>query len=253
MMIVLIDIGNSSIAIGISKSGDSINKIYRINTEKTRSADEYAITLSRLLNGKVDRAIIASVVPELNDVFREYFQNEHEVVPLFLQSGVKTGIKILTDTPREVGADLIANAIAATNIYDSTCLIIDLGTATTFTYVENKNLRGVVIATGLTTSRNALVSKTSLLPQVELEPPQKLLGTNSHDSIKSGLVYGHASLVDGMIVRIKEYINKPDLKVIMTGGHARIIHPHCREKMLFDDALILKGLLLLDKFNPPGK
>ena len=248
-MIVTIDIGNSTIAIGTSENGDSLKKVYRINTEKTRSADEYAITLSRLLGMKIERAIIASVVPELNDVFREYFQNEHQIIPLFLQAGVKTGIKILTDTPREVGADLIANAIAATAIYDPTCLIIDLGTATTFTYVENRNLRGVVITTGLTTSRNALITKTSLLPQVELEAPTKLIGTNSTDSIKSGLIYGHASMIDGMIERIRENVKKPDLKAIITGGHARIIFPHCREKLVFDDTLILKGLLMLDNLN----
>ncbi|NLZ61202.1 MAG: type III pantothenate kinase [Acholeplasmataceae bacterium] len=249
MMIILIDIGNSTIAIGISESGESLNKTYRINTEKTRSADEYAITLSQLISGVCERAIIASVVPELNNAFREYFQKKHGITPLFLQAGVKTGIKILTDTPREVGADLIANAIGATTLYDDTCLIIDLGTATTFTYVENKNLRGVVITTGLMTSRNALISKTSLLPQVELEPPSKLIGTNSSDSIKSGLIYGHAALIDGMVERIKDNVGNPDLKVIITGGHAQIIYKHCRGDLIFDDQLILKGLLVLDKLN----
>ncbi|MCF7923724.1 MAG: type III pantothenate kinase [Candidatus Izimaplasma sp.] len=247
-MKIAIDIGNTTIAIGLSNTGEEINKLYRINTDKTRSADEYTIILNDYIDD-CNEAIIASVVPELNEVFRDYFLSRYNIKPLFVGQGVKTGIQINSDNPKEVGADLIGNSVAATNIYSQTCLIIDLGTATTFTYIEDKILKGVAIATGLTTSKDALFSKTSLLPQVELQAPKNTLGKNSVDAFKSGLIYGHASMVDGMVGRIKTEINNQDLKVIMTGGHARFIHSLCHQDIIRDDLLILKGLLIILKKN----
>jgi type III pantothenate kinase len=249
-MLVLIDIGNTTVNIGLSRNHAAIDKIYKINTEKNKSSDEYAMTLNLLFKDlPVSHVIVSSVVPELNDVFREYFQNWFDLTPMFLGQGLKTGIKILSDNPREVGSDLIANVVAATELYAKTCLVVDLGTATTFTYVENQSLKGVIIATGLTTSRNALISKTSLLPQVELELPNKLIGTTSAESIKSGLVYGHASMIDGIIGRVKRQVNSPDLPVVLTGGHARLIHPLCEQPMILDEKLILTGLLLIFQKN----
>lgn len=247
-MIALIDIGNTSIAIGVSFQGESIDLVYRMNTEKSKSSDEYAITLNQFMHD-VDKAIISSVVPELNDVFREYLMKQFHIQPIFLGFGVKTGIRIMTDNPKEVGSDIIANAVAATELYDKTCLVVDLGTATTFSYIEESNLKGVIIAPGLTTSRNALITKTSLLPQVDLDVPTKLLGTNSTDSIKSGLVFGHASMIDGMIMRIKKKLHNDTLKVVLTGGHARLVRPIVNELMTQDDLLILKGLLIVHKRN----
>lgn len=247
-MRVVIDIGNTTIAIGLSENGDDISKVYRINTDKNKSYDEYSFILRNFIPA-CKAAIISSVVPELNDVFREFFIHNCDITPLFLGRGVKTGIQINADNPKEVGADLIANSVGATTLYDETCLIIDLGTATTFTYLENKVLKGVIISTGLTTSKNALISKASLLPQIELEPPKKLLGTNSSDSIKSGLLYGHASMIDGLIQRIKALLNEPNLTTVITGGHSRIVHPLCSEKIILDRTLILKGLLILLKKN----
>ncbi|MBN2541195.1 MAG: type III pantothenate kinase [Bacilli bacterium] len=243
-MNTVIDIGNTTIAIGLSKDGKTIDKVYRLNTEKNRSYDEYGVLLKDFIP-TCSAAMISSVVPELNEVFREYFENHCGVTPLFLGQGVKTGIQIMSDNPKEVGADLIGNTVAATSLYDETCLIIDLGTATTFTYVEKKILKGVIISTGLTTSKDALINKASLLPQIELTPPKKLLGTNSADCIKSGLLYGHASMIDGMIRRIKEEVHNQDLTVILTGGHAKIVYPLTQEKMIKDEILILKGLLLV--------
>lgn len=247
-MIILIDIGNSTIAIGTSKDGTSLGKVYRLSTEKAKSADEYALTLKEMIR-EPDRVVISSVVPELNEVFRDFFRDYHDLEPLFLGAGVKTGIKIQADNPKEVGADLIANSVGAVNHYDPDCLIIDLGTATTFTYLENKTIKGVIITPGLTTSRDALVMKTSLLPQVELEQPKHLLGKNSVDCIKSGLMYGHASMIDGFVRRIKQDVGKPDLSVVLTGGHAHLIHPLCEETIALDQRLILKGLLRISELN----
>lgn len=247
-MLALIDIGNTTISIGLSKTREKIDHILRINTAKAILADEYAFLLNQSLKGTTE-AVISSVVPELNDVFKEFFQNWLDITPVFLGQGLKTGIKIMTDNPKEVGTDLIANIVAATEQYGKTCIVIDLGTATTFSYVENATFKGCIIAPGVTTSKNALISKTSLLPQVELEPPTKLLGTNSADSVKAGLIYGHASMIDGMIRRIFQQIGSSDLPVIITGGHAKMIAPHCNEKMIIDEGLILKGLLLVYKKN----
>lgn len=243
-MKIAIDIGNTTIAIGLSKTGELVDKIYRINTEKNKSSDEYSLVLKGLIT-ECESVIISSVVPELNEVFRDYFQEYFNIDAIFVGTGTKTGIKINSDNPKEVGADLIANSVGATNIYSETCLVIDLGTATTFTYLENKVLKGVVIATGLTTSKNALVSQTSLLPQVELQAPKKVLGTNSVDCIKSGLVYGHASMIDGMVKRIKQETKRNDLIVIITGGHSKIVYPYLDEQITKDESLILKGLLII--------
>ncbi len=247
-MKIAIDIGNTTIAIGLSKTGEEIDKIYRINTDKSRSTDEYMIILNDYIN-ECNEAIIASVVPELNEVFRDYFLSKFSIKPLFVGQGIKTGIQINSDNPKEVGADLIGNSVGATSVYNKTCLIIDLGTATTFTYIQNKTLKGVAIATGLTTSKDALFSKTSLLPQVELQAPKNTLGKNSVDAFKSGLIYGHAAMVDGMIKRISDEVKNEDLTVIMTGGHARFIHSLCHQEIIRDDLLILKGLLIILKKN----
>lgn len=247
-MLALIDIGNTTIAIGLTTDYQQIQKVLKINTEKNKSSDEYALILDGMLRD-IDAAMISSVVPELNDTFREYFVARFGFQPLFLGAGIKTGIKVNSDNPKEVGADLIANAVSATVNYGKTVLVVDLGTATTFTYVENLTIRGVAIATGLTTSKNALISKTSLLPQIELEAPTKLLGTNSVDSIKSGIVFGHASMIDGMIRRIKKNLKNNELSVIMTGGHAKIVAPLCEEAVVVDDLLIIKGLLVIFGLN----
>lgn len=241
-MIIVIDIGNTTITIGLSSDGETVQKVVRLNTEKNKSMDEYSVYLNQFITS-VDEVIISSVVPEINEVFQTYFEEHFNVTPKFVGSGIKTGIKIITDNPREVGGDIITNVVAATALHNDTCLVVDLGTATTFTYVEKCALKGVVIAPGLTTSRNALITKTSLLPQVELTSPTKILGTNSSDSIKSGLVYGHASMIDGMITRIKADVSKPDLTVVLTGGHSNIIAPLLNEKVILEPKLILKGLL----------
>ncbi len=243
-MLALIDIGNTTISIGLSLDEVTLYRVVRLNTEKNKSTDEYAITLDGFVK-QVDAVVISSVVPELNDVFREYFQTRFQITPLFLGVGVKTGIKINSDNPREVGADLITNAVAATSFYGKSALVIDLGTATTFTYIDQLTIKGVIITAGLTTSKNALISKTSLLPQIELESPQKLLGTNTADCIKSGLIFGHASMIDGMIRRIKRSLSRGDLPVILTGGHAKLISPHLEESVLVDETLILKGLFVV--------
>lgn len=247
-MLALIDIGNTTIEIGLTKDLVHIDNIVKINTVKTISADEYALYLKDILKD-VTEAIISSVVPELNAVFREYFQKRLNFSPMFMTSGIKTGIKIIADNPREVGNDLVANIVGATEQYAKTCIIVDLGTATTLSYVDNCTFRGVIISAGLTTSKNALISKTSLLPQVELEIPTKLLGTNSSDSIKSGLVYGHVSMIEGMIARIQKQIGNETVPVVLTGGHAKLLYPLFVKKPLMDETLILKGLLAIYRRN----
>ena len=247
-MKIVIDIGNTTIAIGLSNDGEKIDKIYRINTDKNKSLDEYSLTLNGFISS-CSEAIVSSVVPEINEVFRDYFERNFNITPFFIGSGIKTGLQINSDNPKEVGADLITNSVAAINLYSPTCLVVDLGTATTFTYLEDKILKGVVINAGLNTSRSALINKTSQLPQVEFTTPKKVLGTNSVDCIKSGLLYGHAAMIDGIIRRIKAEVKKPNLTVVLTGGHSELIHPLCEEKLILNQELILHGLLIILKKN----
>ncbi|MDD4595205.1 MAG: type III pantothenate kinase, partial [Candidatus Izemoplasmatales bacterium] len=140
-MLALIDIGNTTITIGLSLDRQKIDNVLKINTIKTISADEYALTLKEMLKG-VTEVIISSVVPELNGVFKEFLQDRMNIIPMFMGTGIKTGIKIMSDNPKEVGTDIIANLVAATDKYGSSCLVIDLGTATTFSYVEDMAFKG---------------------------------------------------------------------------------------------------------------
>ena len=168
--------------------------------------------------------------------------NYHHIKPLFISPGIKTGIKIKADNSKEVGADLIACAVGASTKYGDTALIVDMGTATTITYLKNNTIEGVTICPGLNTSKKSLISDTSLLPDVSIEAPSRVLGNNSSDCIKSGLVYGHASMIDGLIRRIKKETNEPDINVIITGGLAKLVSSVMETKVILDDELIFVGL-----------
>ncbi|MCK7499346.1 MAG: type III pantothenate kinase [Comamonadaceae bacterium] len=193
-----------TVGIGISKDLSAVDKTYKINTEKNKSSDEYAMTLNMMFKEiPVTAVIISSVVPEPNDVFREYFQAWYDITPIFLGAGVKTGIRILSDNPREVGSDLIANAVAATEHYAKTCLIVDLDG-------DDVHLRGESRPQGR--HHHDRPTPPAETPSSRRRPncrrsnsncPTSLIGTTSIDSIKSGIVYGHASMIDGIIGRIE--------------------------------------------------
>ena len=188
----------------------------------------------------VTAVAISSVVPDVTYVLTELFRNRLNIEPLVLGPKVKTGLMIKADNPREVGADLICDAVG---VKDEEALIIDLGTATKYLYVKNRTLLGVVITPGVMVSIKALVSNTALLPDVEIKVPNKVLGNNTINCMQSGATYGVASQVDGMIKRIRKEVNNPNLKIIATGGLAKVIVPLCEHEIEVDDLLTLKGLL----------
>ena len=249
-MILAIDIGNTSIALG-GFEADKLKFVVRLSTDVKKTEDEYAskimniLTIHNVTKDNVDGAIISSVVPQLNSVMKAALRLVYDVDALMVCPGVKTGIGILCDSPSSVGADLICSCVAANTLYSSPALIIDIGTATKM-IVTNKNgaFIGVSIIPGVLMGLKALAHGTAQLPQVSLDAPATVIGKNTVDCMKSGVIFGNASLIDGMIDRINKEMGK-DLPVIVTGGYASSIVPHCNHKMIYDEYLVLKGLNLI--------
>lgn len=245
-MIILIDIGNTNIV--ISEYTDSIGKIYRFQTDKSKSSDEYYIYLKDILKS-ANGIIISSVVPELNNTFKEIFVKYLDIEPIFVGAGVKTGVKIIADNPKETGADLVTGASGAISEYGDDSIVVDMGTATTFTLIQNKAIKGVVITTGLITQKNALIGGASQLTQFEFKTPKKILGSNTVDCLNSGLLYGHAFMIENIVKEIKRQNNIQDIKVIITGGASTLLKDLFKENYIFDDYLLLKGLVNIYKKN----
>lgn len=244
-MVVLIDIGNSNIV--ISNYSTEFSTTYRYKTDKTKSVDEYYVLLKDIIVDAKD-VIISSVVPELNIIFKNVFDKYKNITPTFIGPGVKTGVKIVVDNPKEVGSDLVCDAAAAIKYYSDTAIVIDMGTATTFTLIENKVIKGVAITTGLVTQKNALVGNASQLSQFEFKTPSKPLGTNTIDSLNGGLLFSNSLMIVGMVNEIKKQL-KTTPKVIVTGGASRFIKELLDETIIYDDMLLLKGLLTIYNKN----
>lgn len=235
-MRLLIDIGNSHIV--FATHNGELSDVYRINTNKHYTSHEYSVFLNPILNGlDFEGAIISSVVPEVTLPIQNYCRDYLKLEPLVVGPGVKTGINIKTDNPKEVGSDIICTAVSASE-YDSS-LVVDLGTATTFTYIEHNVIKGVTITAGLKTAMKALISQTSLLHEISLEPFNKNLGTNTTESLRIGLVNGHAYMVEAFIQRIA----KDKTKVILTGGFGPLVNE------ILDNAYTVKPNLLLEGLN----
>ena len=246
-MLLLIDVGNTNICITTYEDGIMNDNITRITTLLNRSADEYYLIIREMLKiENVDAVAISSVVPDVTTVLKEMSLKHFKVEPIILGSKIKTGVNLKTDNPREVGADLISDVAA---LKGEEALIIDLGTATKYIYAKNSTLLGVVICPGVNISIKALVSNTALLPEIELKAPQTVLGKNTITCMQSGVTYGVASQVDGMIDRIKEEVGNPNLKVYATGGLASLIIPLTKHEIIIDDLLTLKGLLEIYRRN----
>jgi type III pantothenate kinase len=195
---------------------------------------------------KVTGVAISSVVPNVTIALKEMCINHLNINPLIVGPGVKTGVGIIADNPREVGADLICDVAG---VCDEEALIIDLGTATKYIYAKNRTLRGVVISPGVGVSIKALSSNAALLPEIEIKTPNKVLGNNTINCMQSGVTYGVASQVDGMIERIREEVKNPNLKVIATGGLADLIIPLTKYEISIDNLLTLRGLLEVYRRN----
>jgi len=249
-----IDIGNTNIVLG-GFDGDELTFVARIATNAVKTEDEYATKIRSILalhevdKTSVKGAIISSVVPPLNSVMKKAIKIVYGIEALMVGPGIKTGINILCDNPSTVGADLICACVAAHHIYGSPSLVIDMGTATKM-MVMNKSgaFIGVSIIPGVNIALKALASGTAQLPQISLEAPGSVIGKNTIDCMRSGVVYGNASMIDGMIERFNDEMGE-ELKVIATGGLASTIVCHCKHAILLDDDLLLKGLRILYEKN----
>ncbi|HIR28297.1 MAG TPA: type III pantothenate kinase [Candidatus Choladousia intestinigallinarum] len=253
-MILAIDIGNTNTVIGCCKDNE-ILFVERLSTDSSRTVLEYAISIKNVLElyqiqpGALKGSIISSVVPPLTNLFRDAIRKIVGKEPMIVGPGVKTGLNILMDNPGQVGSDLIVNAVAALAEHPVPLIIIDLGTATTISVVDSKkNYIGGMILPGIRVSLDSLVNRTSQLHRISLEAPKRLIGKNTAECMKSGVIHGNAACIDGMIDRIEKEL-KTKATVIATGGLAGSIIPHCTHEIILDDALLLKGLLYIYKKN----
>lgn len=252
-MILAIDIGNTNIVVGCCEE-KKILLMERLTTNHTATALEYAISLKAILElSGVDKkdingAIISSVVPSVTYTVRTAVKKLIGVDALVIGPGIKTGLSIKTDNPAQLGSDLVVDAVAGIQEYGAPLVIFDLGTATTVSVInKEKEYLGGMILPGMMISLNAMVSGTSQLPKISLEKPKKLIGTNTIDCMKSGILYGTASSMDGIIDRIRDEIG--DITVVATGGLAGTIVPLCRNKVILDDELLIKGLMIIYNKN----
>ncbi len=255
-MLVAIDVGNSHTVIGIYQ-GERLVNHWRIVTERDRTTDEYGALLTTLLSAsgfpglpKAEGVAVACVVPPLNQVVEQLVRRYFHCEPLMVGPGIKTGMPILYENPKEVGADRIANAIAAHDRYKSACVVVDLSiTATTFDYVTGRGeYAGGAIAPGLGVSMNALIENAAKLYGVELVRPREVVGRTTVGAIQSGLIFGHTALVDGLVERIRKERGE-SAPVIATGPFAELIAGESSTIEDVDDFLTLKGLRLVFERN----
>jgi type III pantothenate kinase len=237
-MVILVDIGNSNIV--LATHNGKINETYRYKTDTTKSIDEYYVLVKDVIKGATGM-VISSVVPQLNIIFRNLALKYLKIDPMFVGPGVKTGVQIVVDNPKEVGADLVASATAAISDYSDTVIVVDMGTATTLTYIEKNVVRGISIAPGLVTSRDALVNRASQLSQFEFKTPSKVIATNTVDCLNSGMIYGHSFMIKGLVEEIKKQFNV-NPPVIISGGASRFVKEMFDDTFIFDELLLLKGL-----------
>lgn len=253
-MILTIDIGNTNMNLGLF-DGDALFMSARLLTERQKTEDQFAVEFTQLFSmhqippQKIDGCIISSVVPEITVAVSTAIQRLTAKKPMVLQPGLKTGLNILIDNPAQLGADLAAGAVGASANYPLPAFVIDLGTATKIYAVDkNRGFRGCMIAPGVAISLKALTDTSSLLPTISLEPPKKACGTNSVESMQSGVILGTAAMIDGLLDRFTEELGEPQ-SILATGGLSSFIVPICRHKVQYDGNLILKGLKAIYEKN----
>lgn len=249
-MLLAIDMGNTHIVTGCLEDGRTLFA-ERLSTEQSRTELEYAMGFDTVLRihgidaGAVDGAIISSVVPPLTNIIACAVEKIIGRRPMVVGPGVKTGLNILMDNPKAVGADLVVASVAGISEYGAPLIIIDMGTATTIAVIDRDgNYIGGAIAPGMEASLASLVTRTAQLPDISLETPRRAVGRNTVDSMKSGIVFGCASMIDGMIDRIEKELGY-SARAVATGGMAGTVIPICSREITIDDELLLKGLNII--------
>ncbi|MFW5683233.1 MAG: type III pantothenate kinase [Spirochaetota bacterium] len=247
-MILTIDAGNTNVAIGLVED-EELRFHWRLSSRTHRTADEVLLHLRELFafdgvaREEISAAVISSVVPGLTRAIRDGVERLLGFEPLLVSADLELPVSICTEDPSEIGSDLLANAVAGYRVAGGAALIVDFGTALTFTSVGADGcVRGVAIAPGLSTSVDSLFSRTAALTSIDLTPPERYVGTNTTASLRSGIVYGYAGLVDAMVGGIVEELAPEKPLVLATGGEASLIAPHCRNVTRVEPWLTLRGL-----------
>jgi len=253
-VLLVIDIGNTDTTLGVFE-GEELRATWHMATSIPRMVDEYAALLLNLLHHRgldasdIKEVALCSVVPPLIATFDELCQRYFHISPLVVGAGVKTGVRIRMDNPREVGADRIANAAAAHHLYGGPIIITDLGTATTFDTISKEgDYLGGAIAPGIVTAAEALFMRAAMLPRVELVHPKHAIGTNTIAAMQSGIVFGYVGLIEGMVVRIQQELGEK-AKVVATGGCAELIAKETSVIDIVNLDLTLIGLRLIYLMN----
>ena len=253
-MLLAIDIGNTNIVIGVIRENEIVFKV-RIATDWTRTSDQYGVEIKNILElfgvaaEDIEDCIISSVVPPVFNSVRTGIVKVIHKQPLVVGPGIKTGLNIQMDTPSQVGSDRIVIAVAALAEYAPPLTLLDLGTATTIEVVgKGSTYLGGCIIPGVRISLDALTSRTAQLPGINLDTPKKVIGKNTVDCMRSGIMHGTAAMVDGMLDRVEEELGYPTT-VVATGGMAQFIVPLCRREIKLERDLLLKGLNILYKKN----
>ena len=253
-MLLAIDIGNTNIVIGCCADGQVIFR-ERVSTNPTATVLEYAAMLKKAFDinradiSAVDGAILSSVVPAVTLTMRDAVHKYLHLTPLVVGPGIRTGLNIRMDNPAEIGSDLIVASVAAIHDYGAPLLIVDMGTATTITAIDKDGVySGGCICPGLKISLEALTGRTAQLPGISLDEPQRAIGKNTRDAMRSGIMFGAAAMLDGLLDRMEQELGTP-ATVVATGGISKFVVPLCRRKLIYDRTLMLKGLNLLYQRN----
>lgn len=255
-MLLAADIGNSSIDLGFFHPDGKLAGKAKLSSATARCADEYAVILNGILSlhqlsaADITDCIISSVVPSLTAAVRASFIRLFGVTPLEVGAGIKTGLNIRIDDQTQLGADIVANAVAALSLFPAPLVIVDIGSATTFAVIDEKRtLEGVIIAPGIRMSLDALSADAAELPDVSVAPPKSFIAKNTQDSMNSGVLYGHAFMIDGFVRRISQELGAGSLCTVATGGLAGTVLPFCQEKPEYCPDLTLTGLELIHRKN----
>jgi type III pantothenate kinase len=255
-MLLTIDVGNTNITFGVY-DGETLGPRWRLATDHNRMADEYGILLINLFRhagieaGQIHGSALASVVPPLTGTFVEACEKYLGQRPLVVDAGVKTGVRVKYDDPKQVGADRVVDAAAVQKLYGGPACVVDLGTATTFDAISaNGDYLGGAIAPGISIAAEALFQRTAKLPKVDLQRPPTAIGRNTVHSIQSGLLFGYVGMVEGMVVRFRAELG-PNMKVIATGGLAGLIANETKVIDIIAPWLTLEGLKIVWDLNRP--
>ena len=254
-MLLVIDVGNTNITLGAFRGDELLGK-YRMTTKQPRTSDEYGITLKELVEHQrvssmdINAVIIASVVPDVMHSLGSAIIKYFGVKPIVVSAGIKTGIRIVTENPRQVGSDRIVDAVAAYTLHGGPVIVVDFGTATTYDLVgQDGTFEAAVTAPGIRTSAQAMWGQAAMLPAIEIRKPESILAKETISSMQAGLVYGQIGQTEYIINRMKKESGYPEAKVVATGGLGKIIAPETNVIDVYDSQLTLKGLRIIYEKN----